>query len=117
MDTKAIAKQFHEDGYAIVREVFSKPEIARIEDATHWHTCCIAESDAEAARSATFENARFIQGVYGVEFKDALILLTLIGKLSRSRTQRWGAHGPVVCSSFAKSALREAMRVYRPSCA
>jgi amidase len=80
-----------------------------IEDAMHWYTCGTAQTEAEAARLATLENARFIQRTQGIEFKDALILLTLIGRLSLSRTQKWGAHNPVVCASFSKAELTRAM--------
>ncbi len=75
-----------------------------IEDKTHWHTPCTAENEHEAARLAVLENGKFIARTHHVELKDALILLTLIGRLSLSRTGNWGAWGPVVCSSFSKEA-------------
>lgn len=74
-----------------------------IESETHWHTCCAAETEGEAARLATFQNARFLERTKGIAFKDALVLLTLVGRLNISRTQKWGAHNPVVCASFPKS--------------
>lgn len=78
-----------------------------IEDATHWHSCCGADTEAEAARMAVMQNARFISRTRGVELKDALILLTLAGKIAISRTAKWGTHNPVVCSSFAKQLLSD----------
>jgi len=74
-----------------------------IEDATHWHSPRAEESEGEAARQAVLQNAHFLSRVRGIELTDALILLTLQGRLSISRTQKWGAHNPVVCSSFPKN--------------
>lgn len=84
-----------------------------IEDESHWHSCYSADTEAEAAREAALQNARFISRTRKIEFKDALIWLTLTGRLSLSRTQRWGAHGPVVCSSFSKEELAVALQKYR----
>lgn len=84
-----------------------------IEDATHWHGIHSAETETEAARQVVLQNGRFIHRAHGIELKDALILLTLIGRLSLSRTQKWGTHGPVVCSSFSKQELQDAVRSYR----
>ncbi len=86
-----------------------------IEDADCWHTPCTAETEYEASRRALFHNAHFIAREYHVELKDALLLLTLIGKLSLSRTGTWGTHGPVVTSSFSKDKLRQAIARYRKS--
>jgi len=84
-----------------------------VEDAACWHALHSAETEAEAARQAVLQNARFISRTQRVEFKDALILLTLTGRLSLSRTQKWGTHGPVACSSFSKGELMQALRRYR----
>ncbi len=84
-----------------------------IEDKTHWHTACTAGTEHEAARLAVLENGKFIARTHHVELKDALILLTLIGKLSISRTGKWGDHGPVVCSSFSKQTLVQALAKYQ----
>jgi acetamidase/formamidase len=59
---------------------------------------------------ATFQNARFISRVRGIELKEALILLTLVGRLNISRTAKWGAHNPVVCASFPKQAMERPAR-------
>jgi len=83
-----------------------------IEDATSWHTATAAPTEAEAARQAVFQNARFIERNYGVALKDALIVLTMIGRLSISLTGKWGNHQPVVCSSFSKRELDEALIHY-----
>jgi hypothetical protein len=84
-----------------------------IEDAVCWHSCCTAANEGEAARMAVFQNARFLSRQYSAEFKDTLILLTLIGGLTISRTAKWGAHNEVVCSSFSKQAAEQALRHYR----
>lgn len=86
-----------------------------IEDAAHWHSPCSAETEAEAARRAVFQNARLIERAHAVAFKDALIYLTLAGALSISRTGKWvrGTLPPVVCSSFPKEGLRQALTAYR----
>jgi len=84
-----------------------------IEDADAWHSCRTAETEGEAARQAVFQSARFIEQAYGAGFRDALVLLTLIGRLTVSRTAKWGAHNPVVCSSFSKAMAEEALRGYR----
>ena len=84
-----------------------------IEDDTHWHTPRAAETEAEAARQAVFQNARFIAAAHNVEFKDALVFLTMAGRLSMSLTGWWGQLQPVVCSSFSKRALAEAVTHHR----
>ena len=84
-----------------------------IEDATHWHTCGTGETEAEAVKVAVFANAHFIEQRYGLAWKDALILLTLIGRLNVSRTAKWGTQGPVVCSSFSKELAEKAATNYR----
>lgn len=84
-----------------------------IEDADSWHTPCTAVTEYEASRRALFQNANFIARTERVALKDALILLTLIGKLSISRTGTWGTHTPVVTSSFSKEKLRDALRRYQ----
>lgn len=88
-------------------------EWCMIEDQTYWHTACHGESERDAARKAVFHNANFICGMHDIELKDALILLTMVGKLSISRTGNWGKHGPVVCSSFPKKLVAEAVTNYR----
>ncbi len=93
----------------------SHSERYMIEDATHWHTCGTADTEAEAVRVAVFANARFIGKTYGLAPKDALILLTLIGRLNVSRTAKWGTQGPVVCSSFSKKLAEDAAARYRKS--
>ena len=50
-----------------------------------------------------------------VAFKDALIILTMIGQLSISRTGKWGDAQPVVCSSFSKRELDDALSHYSPT--
>ena len=85
-----------------------------IEDSASWHSAIAAESEAEAARQAVFQNARFIERSFSVAFKDALIILTMIGRLSISLTGKWGDTLPVVCSSFSKQALRDALAHYNP---
>lgn len=82
-----------------------------IEDATDWHAPWAARTEAEAARLAVLQNARFIARIRQVAFEDALIFLTLCGRLSISRTGKWGggALPQVVCSSFSKQALEEAL--------
>ena len=84
-----------------------------IEDAESWHSCCTAENEGEAARLAVFQNARFLSREYSAEFKDTLILLTMIGGLTISRTAKWGLHNEVVCSSFSKKTAEQALRHYR----
>jgi len=84
-----------------------------IEDVEDWHSCWTAENEGEAARQAVFQNARFLSKKYHAEFRDTLILLTLIGRLSISRTAKWGNHNPVVCSSFSRKLAAEALRSYR----
>ena len=84
-----------------------------IEDDKAWYTCCTADTETEAARLAVFENAKFIEKTHQVALKDALILLTLIGKISISRTGKWGEHGPVVCSSFSKARVAKAIQEYQ----
>lgn len=83
-----------------------------IEDDKHWHSCHAADTEAEAARQAVFQNATFIATTHNIPLKDALIFLTLQGKLSISRTAKWADHNPVVCSSFSKKRAAEAMRSY-----
>ncbi len=83
-----------------------------IEDATSWHSAIAANTEAGAARLAVFQNARFIERNCGIAWKDALIILSMIGRLSISRCGKWGHHKPVVCSSFSKGELRDAMRHY-----
>ena len=97
-----LLKRHHSDWYMIA-------------DSTHWHTACAAATEAEAARLVVLHNAKFIAETHGMELKDALILLTLIGQLSISRTGKWGDHEPVVCSSFAKDKLEQALLNYRPA--
>jgi amidase len=71
------------------------------------------QTEAEAARSAVLKNATFISQTYGVELKDALILLTMLGRLSISRTGNWGKHWPVVASSFEIAAVEKALSEYK----
>jgi amidase len=86
-----------------------------IEDAENWHSCCTGANEGEAARAAVFQNARFLSREYGAEFKDTLILLTLIGSLTISRTAKWGTHNEVVCSSFSKKVAAAALAGYSPA--
>ncbi|MCC7519945.1 MAG: acetamidase/formamidase family protein [Verrucomicrobiae bacterium] len=86
-----------------------------IEDATHWRTCCAADTEEEASRLALWQNAHFVARTQRVALKDALVLLTLLGELSIARRGKWGAHNPVVCASFSKQRLTEAVRRYRPA--
>jgi amidase len=84
-----------------------------IEDDKDWHTACPGSNEYEAARQAVFHNARFISRTYGIEFKDALIILTMIGRVSISRTGAWGQYRSVVCSSFSKQVVENAVAKYR----
>ena len=83
-----------------------------IEDATSWYSATAARTEGEAARLAVFQNARFIERNHGVALRDALVILTMIGRLSISRTGKWGDHQPVVCSSFSKQELQDALTNY-----
>ncbi len=83
-----------------------------IEDADDIHSCRTAENEGEAARLAVFQNARFLAKEYNADLRDTLILLTHIGRLSIARTAKWGAHNPVVCSSYNKAAAKAAMKNY-----
>ncbi len=84
-----------------------------IEDDRHWHSVGGAETEYEAARNATFHNAHFLADRYDVDLKDALIFLTLAGRLSLSRTSvGWNAKA-VVCASFAKAEATAAFANYR----
>ena len=85
-----------------------------IEDAEEWHSCRTGENEGAAARQAVFQNARFLSRAYSAEFKDALILLTMIGRLTISRTAKWGPHSEVVCASFSKRLAQDAFRAYHP---
>jgi amidase len=87
-------------------------ESVMIEDAIHWHTPCPGETEAEAARLAVFRNADFISRLHNITLKDALILLTMVGRLSISRTGEWATHHQIVCSSFAKETVRQAVANY-----
>lgn len=82
-----------------------------IEDAENWYSSLNAPTEAEAARRAVLHNARFIEKAHGIRFEDALIFLTLSGRLSISRTGKWGRSEPVVCSSFSKQTLQEAFKI------
>jgi amidase len=87
-----------------------------IEDSTSWHSPISAPTETEAARKAVFQNARFIERNHAVAFEDALIILTMIGRLSISLTGIWyDPAAPVVCSSFSKQTLRDALTQYRTS--
>lgn len=78
-----------------------------------WRHCpCCHEHEGEAARLAVLQNARFISKEYNIELKDALILLTMVGKISISRTGKWGPHLPVVTSSFPKKEIEKALARY-----
>lgn len=83
-----------------------------IEDTREWHAAGSAETEADAARCAVFRNARFIAAEYDVALKDALIFLTLAGRLTLARTGKWGSLNPVVCSSFSKQMVRAAFTDY-----
>jgi len=83
-----------------------------IEDAIHWHTPCSGENEYQAARRSVFQNAEFISTAYNIKLKDAMILLTMAGKLAISRTGSWGDHKPVVCSSFPKDVISKAVADY-----
>ena len=77
-----------------------------IEDETHWHSACTAPTEAQAAKLAVFQNARFMSKMQGIDFADAMILLTMVGSISIARTGLWGANDPVVCASFPKEILK-----------
>ena len=68
-----------------------------------------------AARTAVLQNGEFIARTYEVAFKVALILLTMVSKLSVSRTGHWSIHHPVVTSSFYIAEVENALAGYRRS--
>ena len=78
-----------------------------------WYSPHSAESEAEAAREAVLQNGRFISNRYDVALKDALILLTMVGRLSVSRTGKWAAHQSVVNAGFSIEEVERALRGYR----
>jgi amidase len=84
-----------------------------IEDTHEWHSAYSAANEGEAARLAVLQNARFISETEGVELKDALIFLTMAGRLTISRTATWGSLMPVVCSSFSKLTAQAAFADYK----
>jgi len=84
-----------------------------IEDEENWYTPCPGADEYQAARRAVFHNGEFISKKYDVEFKDALIVLTMIGKLALSRTGKWGDNEPIACSSFSKKLVEKAVGNYR----
>ena len=77
-----------------------------------WYSPCCHEREAEAAESAVWQNAEYIAGRYGIRLKDAIILLTMLGRISLSRTGRWGVHYPVVTSSFNEKEVERAIEKY-----
>lgn len=84
-----------------------------IEDDDEWHSACGAGDEFEAGRLAVFQNARFIAARHGIELEDALVLLTMVGRLTICVTGGW--NGPrVVCSSFSKRSVTDALKGYRP---
>lgn len=95
--------------------VLDKPLSDRImiEDEKDWHSPVGGQNEYEAARAAVFHNAGFIHRNYGVALKDSLLILTMIGRLTISRTGTWGVLGPVVCSSFSKELLAVSLANYR----
>ena len=84
-----------------------------IEDPAEWHSVCAGTTEGEAARIAVLQNAKFIARTENVPLADALILLTLIGRLTIARTGKWNNQQPVVCASFSKTQAREALSRYR----
>ena len=75
-----------------------------VEDDKHWYAPFTGKDEMEATRRAVFHNAEFISRTYDMTLADALILLTMIGRISISRASgEWGPHSiPVVTSSFPK---------------
>lgn len=96
-------------------ETNSKYRQLMIENNGWLHLPVSHQIEAEAARTAVLENAGFISQNYGVELKDALVLLTMLGKLSISRTGKWGKFRPVVTSSFEIKTIEEALLGYEKS--
>jgi amidase len=84
-----------------------------IEDNTHWHSTRSAQNTDEATRQAVLQNARFIARTHDIKLRDALVLLTLVGKISIPLTGKWGDCGPHVCSSFCKEQVNSALAGYR----
>ncbi len=58
------------------------------------------------------ENARFIAETSRVDLRDALIFLTMAGRLTIARAGKWGSLPPVVCSGFSKQAVRTVFSDY-----
>jgi amidase len=85
-----------------------------IEDATHWRTLAAAPAEGDAIRTGVFELARFVQSRYDVSFNDALVLLTMCVSLKCSRTGGWGGLHSVICASFPKELVEQAVAGRRP---
>jgi amidase len=85
-------------------------EWVMVEDAQNWHSLATGPDEYAAAKTAVFQNARFISSRFDIEFKDALILLTAVGKISLSRAGKWGKLTPVVCASFNKLEISHALK-------
>ncbi len=84
-----------------------------IEDATHWHTIVPNMDEFEAIRAGTFHNGKFIAREHNIALHDALILLTMTNRLQVSRTFGWGPNPAVICCSFPKAVVRDAVKGYR----
>jgi amidase len=80
-----------------------------VEDETHWRVLTAAPTEGEAIRTGVFELARFIQLRYDVSMNDALVLLTMCVSLNCSRTGGWGDLHCVVCTSFPKALIEQAV--------
>ncbi len=84
-----------------------------VEDALAWHSICSGPTEADGARLAVLQNGEFIARKYNIDFRDALIFLTLTGQLSFSRTGKWHGNLPsVACASFFKATLQKAIANY-----
>lgn len=92
-------------------ELLDRPYAAwpMIEDDECWHTVTCGSTEEAAIRLGVFETARFVQARYEVTFNDALVLLTMCVSLRCSRTSGHGELERVVCTSFPKLLLEQAV--------
>jgi amidase len=87
----------------------------RIERDGHIHSPAFGDTEYIAIKEAVMNNAEFISRKYKLLLKDSLVLLTMLGKISISRTGKWGANKPIACSSFHADTVRAAAEGYRLS--
>jgi amidase len=90
-----------------------------IESEGQIHTPAYAKTEFEATRIAVFNNAHYISEKYDIELKDALVILTMLGRISVSRItfvpyfNQTTALNPVVTSSYPVKETEEAVRYYK----